>query len=225
MKTLHIILIGIIIVLLLISIIIFIKNRKKTQPVQPVQPLQPLQPLPNRQNAYDISNNLLGKTIYVNVDTYNKLYNFNYEGGKLYKNNDFINSDISGSDMFSSVATVITEPETKEIFVDDKKVILYITTIEYDAINFIKDSSGNKHSNVSVKMDLLENLSIYSGINTIKLYKTLTQPSINLLKCNSDIAVTKPIKKDDKITVYYKYGNTDIDRFMPPFFPEEYVTV
>jgi hypothetical protein len=151
-----------------------------------------------------------------NTDRYNKIYNLNYQGNKLYNNKNFI---LDG--FLSSTATVITDPEIKEIYVNNVKVNLYIATIRYDILNYISDKPIGKISTKNDYMEKSKKLTENKAI--IQLDKKLATPNSNPVVCEADIVVTRPIKKDENIIVYYKYGSTNQDRINPPFFLEQYI--
>ena len=212
MENIHIILIGLIIIILLIALIVFLKMKNNNETSKTSKDISDnVIILPK-----DISNNLLGKTIYVNIDEYNNIYNFNYHEGKVYKN-----IDLNTMSSTSATATVITDPETKEIYVNDKKVILYIAYIKYNVLNY----GALINKTLYMKSDYMEkNNRINRSLSYSTVSKVLDTPRDTPLEITLEIVVTKPIKKNDTFTVYYKYGSTNEDRFIPPFLPEEYVT-
>ena len=216
MENIHIILIGLIIIILLIALIVFLKmknNNERTNTSKDISNNVIILPK-------DISNNLLGKTIYVNIDEYNLKYNFNYHKSPFYRDIGKVFKNIDLNTMSSATATVITDPETKEIYVNDKKVILYIAYIKYNILNYSK--LINKP--IYMKSDYMEKNKRISGFTSVHVDKELDTPPDTPLEITLEIVVTKPIKKNDTFTVYYRYGYTDEDRFIPPFLPEEYVT-
>jgi hypothetical protein len=207
MKTKHIIIIIIVItiILLLVSVLIFIKYKDNNI---------------NNITQYDISNNLFQKTIYVNTDGYNNIYNLNYQGNKLYKNKDFILDSF-----LSSSATVITDPEIKEIYVNNVKVNLYVATIKYDINNYVSDKITIKPDYMEKRRKLPENKSTVAFTFDKNSIPTGSNPTnSNTTSCEVEIVVTRQIRKGDTITVFYKYGSTNQDRVIPPFFLEHYIT-
>jgi hypothetical protein len=120
-----------------------------------------------------------------NIDDYNTNYNLNYENGKLYYQNDFKN-------MHKSMAKVLTNSKTKTITVNNTDIKIYVSTIEYEIINYgknkIKESliiqietspiplykNEKSFSNICSQLeDLGFNLHMFNKINT-RCFKPMT---------------------------------------------------
>lgn len=142
-----------------------------------------------------------------NINDYNSKYNQNYFESALYKSSD-LNS------MLKASATIISEPQTKEITVNDKVIKLYSATINYKAINHNKkDVPPIKLVNTDDPFD------INSGAIQFKKENPLPGKEIDV---TTNIVTTQPIQKNQQIEVFYSYGISA--RFAPPFLPEKYVT-
>ena len=177
MKTIYIILIIVIIVCLLSSSsAAFLFIRKKTT---------------QQNNAITEYNK--------NIDDYNIKYNMNYQNNKLYYTEDL-------RKMLSTMATVIDDPIKEEITVNNKKIIIYNTKIEYKIVNYLDIRTGKINSLTDARMVIK------------KKQDTIIDIPVKVI---ADIITTKEIEKDDMFTVYYNY---DIDRTAPPFLSEKYVT-
>jgi hypothetical protein len=143
-----------------------------------------------------------------NIDEYNQNYNmnYNYNNNKVYYKGDFRN-------MNQTVATVISDPEIKDIIVNDKKIRLYNYIINYKPINYMGEVG-------KIRIPFLfDNIPTF---NTFSTTKNVDIPFPDTLDVTSNIITTLPLEKNDFISVYYNYGS--IDRLGPPYLPEKYVT-
>jgi hypothetical protein len=136
---------------------------------------------------------------------YNKKYNMNYNDNRVYNTDDL-------NRMLSTTATVIDIPTTQEIEINNKKITVYYTNIEYDIINYYEKVIGKINAMGNIE-DITKNKIILNKKQNLKFDDPI--------KINSGIITTKQIQKGDKFTVYYNY---DIDRTAPPFLPEKYVS-
>ncbi len=134
-----------------------------------------------------------------NIDDYNTNYNLNYENGKLYYQNDFKN-------MHKSMAKVLTNSKTKTITVNNTDIKIYVSTIEYEIINYMNHNIGKLVTKDNSKATLN------------KESETIIEKPIVV---TADIITTIPLEKGIMFSVYYNY---DKDRTAPPFLPEKYVT-
>jgi hypothetical protein len=137
-----------------------------------------------------------------NIDDYNEKYNMNYNNGKLYYKGDF-------KDMYETGATIISDPEIKDIIVNNKKIRLYNYKINYKSINYVGEKS-----------QFIVPFS-FGDIHKFYTTKDFYVPFPNRINVLTNIITTSPLEQD-KITVYYNYGS--IGRFAPPFLEEKYVT-
>jgi hypothetical protein len=103
------------------------------------------------------------------------------------------------------MATVIDNPRTEEIKVNDKTITIYTVKIEYEILNYLDERTGKITA-------------IGGKVVTNKKQDTLIEKPIKVV---SEIITTKQIEKDDMFTVYYNYNT---DRIAPPFLSEKYIT-
>ncbi len=134
-----------------------------------------------------------------NINDYNTNYNLNYENGKLYYQNDFKN-------MHKSMAKVLTNPKTKTITVNNVDIKIYVSTIEYEIINYMNKTIGKLVTKVNSKATLK------------KESETIIEKPIVV---TADIITTIPLERGVMFSIYYNYNK---DRTAPPFLPEKYVT-
>ncbi len=176
MKILYIVIIVLIIVCLSSSVGAFIFLKKKNT---------------ETNNAVNLYNK--------NIDDYNMNYNMNYQNNKIYYEKDL-------RKMLGTMATVIDNPKTEEIKVNNKTITIYIANIEYEIVNYLDERTGKINSSAGGKLVIS------------KKQDTIIEKPVKVV---SEIITTKQIEKDDMFTVYYNY---DIDRTAPPFLSEKYIT-
>ncbi len=133
-----------------------------------------------------------------NIDDYNMNYNMNYQNNKVYYDQHL-------RKMLGTMATVIDNPRTEEIKVNDKTITIYTVKIEYEILNYLDERTGKITA-------------IGGKVVTNKKQDTLIEKPIKVI---SEIITTKQIEKDDMFTVYYNYNT---DRIAPPFLSEKYIT-
>ena len=133
-----------------------------------------------------------------NIDDYNIKYNINFENDKIYRQYDFAN-------MHKAIATVLYDSSEKNIIVNNSKIKLYTTIIQYDIINYINENIGKINSENEGKIILK------------KESNTIFDKKITVI---SEIITKIPLESDMMFSIYYNY---DTDRIAPPFLPEKYV--
>ncbi len=134
-----------------------------------------------------------------NIDDYNMNYNMNCENNKIYYQKDF-------RSMHTVMATVLTDPIEKNIILNNTKIKLYISTIQYEIINYINSNTGKIVSKNYGK------ITIHKENDTIFEDKPI--------QVISEIYTKIPLEKNTMFSVYYNY---DTDRIAPPFLSEKYI--
>ncbi len=133
-----------------------------------------------------------------NIDDYNMKYNINFENNKIYYQYDFKN-------MFKAVGTIMTDSTEEIIFINNNKVKIYKSIIQYEIVNYIDENTRKINSENEGKIILK------------RKSETIFDKKISVL---SEIITKIPLDTDMMFSVYYNY---DTDRIAPPFLSEKYV--